>query len=231
VKYLAARKARELPAHCDVEDLVSSGLLALLGAIDRFDPSKGVTFEQYVWTRISGAVLDELRRQDWAPRSVRRTQRDVEAIQGRWFAEKGRAPSDAELAAELGLHLSHLYEHFRRIQQADVQSLNEPRPGPDGHPTEIGELLASSDSRLDPELAAMADDRANAWRQAMAALNWREQQIFVMAVVEERHGLEIAEAIGVSQSRISQLLRQIRHNLTKELNRYDHESERYPEAA
>src|SRR6185437_1627369 len=78
VKYLACRKVRELPAHCELDDLVSCGLLALIAAVDRFDPAKGATFEQYAWTRVSGAIMDELRRQDWAPRSLRRNGRAIE---------------------------------------------------------------------------------------------------------------------------------------------------------
>src|SRR5204863_346900 len=72
VKYIVYKKAREMPARCEVEDFISCGLEALMISIDRYDPAKGATLEQYAWTRIHGAVLDELRRQDWAPRSVRR---------------------------------------------------------------------------------------------------------------------------------------------------------------
>ncbi len=78
VKYIVYRKVREMPARCDVEDFISVGLEALMRSIDRFDPTKGATLEQYAWTRIHGAVLDELRRNDWAPRSVRRWERDIE---------------------------------------------------------------------------------------------------------------------------------------------------------
>src|SRR5690242_8175723 len=77
VKHLAHRKARELPAHYEVEDLVSAGLEALIAAVDRFDPAKG-GFESYAWTRVSGALIDELRRADWAPRSLRRSARELE---------------------------------------------------------------------------------------------------------------------------------------------------------
>ena len=66
VRYIASRKLRELPAHCDLDDLASSGLVALMEAVDRFDPAKGASFEQYAWTRVSGALVDELRRHDWA---------------------------------------------------------------------------------------------------------------------------------------------------------------------
>ena len=82
VKYLTCRKVRELPAHCQLDDLVSCGLLALIAAVDRFDAAKGATFEQYAWTRVSGAIMDELRRQDWAPRSLRRSGRAIERARG-----------------------------------------------------------------------------------------------------------------------------------------------------
>jgi RNA polymerase sigma factor FliA len=72
VKYIVFKKVRELPARCEVEDFISCGLEALIASIDRYDPEKGATLEQFAWTRIHGAVLDELRRQDWAPRSLRR---------------------------------------------------------------------------------------------------------------------------------------------------------------
>ena len=78
VKYIVYKKVREMPSRCEVEDFISCGLEALIQSIDRYDPEKGATLEQYAWTRIHGAVLDELRRQDWAPRSVRRWERDIE---------------------------------------------------------------------------------------------------------------------------------------------------------
>src|SRR5919112_1781358 len=72
VKYIVFRKVRELPPRCEVEDFLSCGLEALIASIDRYDPERGASLEQFAWTRVHGAVLDELRRQDWAPRSLRR---------------------------------------------------------------------------------------------------------------------------------------------------------------
>ena len=77
VKYIVFRKLREIPARCELEDFLSCGLEALIRSIDRYDPEKGATLEQFAWTRIHGAVLDELRRNDWAPRSLRRWERDI----------------------------------------------------------------------------------------------------------------------------------------------------------
>jgi RNA polymerase sigma factor for flagellar operon FliA len=82
VKYIVYNKIRELPARCEVDDFISCGLEALIASIDRYDPDKGATLEQYAWTRIHGAVLDELRRQDWAPRSLRRWERDIAKARG-----------------------------------------------------------------------------------------------------------------------------------------------------
>jgi len=105
-------KVRELPAHCELDDLVSCGLLALIGAVDRFDPAKGATFEQYAWTRVSGAIMDELRRQDWAPRALRRNGRAIERAKEQWQARTGRVPSDDELARDLEeVVLGVVHEH------------------------------------------------------------------------------------------------------------------------
>src|SRR5213592_4587646 len=101
VKYIVFKKIRELPARCDVEDFISCGLEALIASIDRFDPSKGATLEQFAWTRIHGAVLDELRRQDWAPRSLRRWERDIARAREAFNALHGRRPTRVELAEAL----------------------------------------------------------------------------------------------------------------------------------
>ena len=103
VKFIVYRKAREMPARCEVEDFIGCGLEALIQSIDRYDPSKGATLEQYAWTRIHGAVLDELRRMDWAPRSVRRWERDMDKAVEEFTALHGRRPRNEELADAMGI--------------------------------------------------------------------------------------------------------------------------------
>ena len=122
VKYLACRKVRELPAHCELDDLVSCGLLALIAAVDRFDPAKGATFEQYAWTRVSGAIMDELRRQDWAPRSLRRSGRAIERAREEWQSRNGRMPSDRELASELEIGVDELRENLEGLERDLIQT-------------------------------------------------------------------------------------------------------------
>jgi len=108
VKYIVYRKVREIPARCEVEDFISCGLEALIRSIDRYDPERGATLEQFAWTRIHGAVLDELRRNDWAPRSLRRWDRDLNRARESFVALYGRNPTNAELSDALGVTLSEL---------------------------------------------------------------------------------------------------------------------------
>src|SRR5690242_11617454 len=108
VKYIVYRKVREIPARCEVEDFISCGLEALIRSIDRYDPAKGATLEQFAWTRIHGAVLDELRRNDWAPRSLRRWDRDISKAHEAFIALHGRRPSREELADALAISVAEL---------------------------------------------------------------------------------------------------------------------------
>src|SRR3982751_1917763 len=124
VKYIAYRKVRELPASCQVEDFISCGLEALINAIDRYDPQKGATLEQFAWTRFHGAILDELRRQDWAPRSVRRWERDIHKAVEEFVVLHRRRPSREELADALGIEVAELRRRQDEVQQSDLTSLN-----------------------------------------------------------------------------------------------------------
>src|ERR1700727_1406537 len=101
VKYIVYKKVREIPARCEVDDFISCGLEALIRSIDRYDPQKGATLEQFAWTRIHGAVLDELRLNDWAPRSLRRLDREVGKARDTFFRLYGRRPTRDELADAL----------------------------------------------------------------------------------------------------------------------------------
>src|SRR3954452_4898980 len=116
VKYIVYNKIRELPARCEVDDFISCGLEALISSIDRYDPEKGATLEQYAWTRIHGAVLDELRRQDWAPRSLRRWERDINKAREQFTAVHGRRPTEEELADALATTVDGLRQREHEIQ-------------------------------------------------------------------------------------------------------------------
>jgi RNA polymerase sigma factor for flagellar operon FliA len=225
VKYLAVRKVRDLPAHCELDDLVSSGLVALMCAVDRFDPDKGATFEQYAWTRISGAILDELRRQDWAPRSLRRSARVADDARAGWQSQHGCAPTDGELADVLDMTVVELHGQDRLRSQADVLSLNSPtQSGDDSVGTEIGDLGQAPAQDTNPELAALAHERSAAFGKAVASLSDRERKILLLMTVNELRGYEVGEVLGISQGRVSELLSGIRRKLNTGMRSYDAEA-------
>src|SRR6058998_2961290 len=145
VKYIVFKKIRELPARCEVDDFISCGLEALIASIDRYDPEKGATLEQYAWTRIHGAVLDELRRQDWAPRSVRRWERDIE-----------RASES----------FSVLHRRRGEITRSDLTSLNTLVMSDDETTIERIDTIASTDERVDPVHATATAEAKDKFRAA-----------------------------------------------------------------
>ncbi len=232
VKYLACRKVRELPAHCELDDLVSCGLLALIAAVDRFDPVKGATFEQYAWTRVSGAIMDELRRQDWAPRSLRRSGRAIERTRDEWQSRHGRTPTDEELSTQLEITVSDLHDQLEGLSRADLLSLNTPARGSEeALPVEVGDTLEALSGEFDPELAALAGERSSALKAAITSLSEREQQILVLLYVHHLQGAEIGRVLGVSESRVSQLLSGVRRTLKDRLDSYDRGTEPRSKAA
>src|ERR1700755_3040312 len=124
VKYIVYKKVREIPARCEVDDFISCGLEALTRSIDRFDPEKGAHLERFAWTRIHGAVLDELRRNDWAPRSVRRWERDIDKASREFVALHGRPATTQERADTMGIAVAALRRRRDEIANSDLTSLN-----------------------------------------------------------------------------------------------------------
>src|SRR5271155_2135611 len=122
VRYIVYRKVREVPAQCDVEDFLSCGLEALIQSIERYDPGKGASLEQYAWTRVQGAVLDELRRHDWAPRSLRRDERAINEARETFVAINEREPSREELALMVGMTAPELPARMDQVALAEVGS-------------------------------------------------------------------------------------------------------------
>jgi len=214
VKYIVYRKIREVPAHQDADDYISHGLEALITSLDRYDPAKGATLEQFLWTRIHGAVLDELRRQDWAPRSVRRFDRQVLAAVRSFRAIHGREPTDDELADALAVSVDDLRGHRADLIRADVGSLNSTAADSgDDEGVERVDTLHSEDRRLRPEHAAMLTDSKRAFREAFETLSMREQEVCVLLYVKHLTLQEVGHVIGVTESRVSQIHSAVRKKL------------------
>ena len=213
VKYIVYRKAREIPARCEVEDFISCGLEALMRSIDRYDPAKGATLEQFAWTRIHGAVLDELRRNDWAPRSLRRWERDISRAREKFIALYGRAPSTEELADSVNLTVAALDKWLGDIHRADVGSLNVLVLGDDDTTIERIDTLSSQDADSDPEKRAVRDHAKERFRAAFEQLPERERQVAVRLYLHNMTLREIGDALGVTESRVCQIHSQLRKRL------------------
>jgi RNA polymerase sigma factor for flagellar operon FliA len=221
VKYIVYRKVREIPARFEVEDFISCGLEALMRSIDRYDPARGATLEQFAWTRIHGAVLDELRRNDWAPRSLRRWERDIARARERFIALYGHAPSQGQLAEAVGLSPEDLDRRLGDIHRSEVGSLNVLVLGEDDTTIERIDTLASTDSDSDPETRAVRDHAKERFRAAFEQLPDRERQVAVLLYVHNLTLREIGEALGVTESRVCQIHSQLRRRLRELLSADD----------
>ncbi len=217
-KYIVYKKIRSLPAHCDREDLISCALEALIRSIDRYEPQRGATLEQFAWTRIHGAVIDELRRQDWAPRTLRRWERDILAARDNFANVYGRQPTQDELAAAVGSTAAELTERQREIAASELTSLNSMVLTADAAIERI-DTLASQDRETDPEFAGAKAEAKAKFRRAFAALSEREREIAVLVYVKHLTLREIGEILGVSESRVCQIHGQLKHRLREALRR------------
>ena len=218
VKYIVYKKLREMPARCEAEDFIACGLEALIHSIERYDPEKGATLEQYAWTRIHGAVLDELRRQDWAPRSVRRWERDIEKVVESFTVLHGRRPTTDELADALGVPVDELRRRRDEIARSDVTSLNTPVLADDQTTIERVDTIAGDDPREDPLHAAAQSEAKDLFRAAFAKLPRREREVAVLLYVKHMTLAEIGEILGVSESRVCQIHSQLKRTLKQQLS-------------
>ncbi|MGH3549475.1 MAG: FliA/WhiG family RNA polymerase sigma factor [Pseudonocardiaceae bacterium] len=203
VKYVAGRVGTGLPAHVDIADLVQSGVFGLWDAIDRFEPERGLKFETYAMQRIRGAILDELRAQDWVPRSVRSRAREVERALERLESRLQRSATDAEVAVELGVSVAELRELYAQLQLTSVIALDElmavGRGGrsiaetlPDDTTQEPGALLDSVESR-------------RMLAEAVSQLTDRDRVVVSLYYFENLTLAEIGRVLGVTESRVCQL--------------------------
>jgi len=205
VKYVAGRLASGLPAHVDDDDLVSYGLLGLIGAIERYDPDRDVKFETYAITRIKGSIIDELRALDWVPRSVRSRARDIERTIAELESRLGRAPSDEEIAGRLGLSQDELDESLSDISRTSIAALDELwTVSAGGDQISLIDTIEDAQGK-DPISALASTEMREAIGEAISGLPEREKLVITLYYYEELTLREIGEVLGVTESRISQL--------------------------
>jgi RNA polymerase sigma factor for flagellar operon FliA len=206
VKYVAGRLGSGLPAHVDDEDLVSYGLLGLIGAIERYDPDRDVKFETYAIQRIRGAIIDELRALDWVPRSIRSRARDIERAIAELEAKFGRAPTDEEISKKLGISEDELNESLSEISRSSIAALDElwTISGTSGDQVALIDTIEDTEAP-DPQSSLSQTELREAIADAIARLPEREKLVVTLYYYEELTLREIGEVLGVTESRVSQL--------------------------
>src|SRR6266516_4075558 len=205
VKFVAGRLGAGLPSHVDDADLISYGLMGLIGAIERFEPERGIKFETFAMTRIRGAIIDELRSLDWVPRSVRSRAREIERAIAVLERELMRAPTDDEIAKKLGIEPEELEDSLREISRTSVAALDE-LWSPMGGGDQIALIDTIEDgSGPDPESSLEQTEIREALAEPIWSLPEREKLVVTLYYYEELTLREIGEVLGVTESRVSQL--------------------------
>ncbi len=206
VKYVAGRMASGLPAHVDEADLISYGLGGLISAIQRFDLSREIKFETYAITRIKGAIIDELRSIDWVPRSVRARAREIERANSKLEHKLHRAPTDEEMAGEIGLTVKEFQDSLLQISNSSVAALDELWTVSDSSGDQVSLLDTLQDPDApDPAQLIDATELKDRIADAIARLPEREKLVVALYYYENLTLREIGEVLGVTESRVSQL--------------------------
>jgi RNA polymerase sigma factor for flagellar operon FliA len=206
VKRIAVHLASRLPPSVQVGDLVQAGLMGLLDATRHYEPAQGASFETYAGIRVRGAMLDEIRRNDWAPRAVRRRAREAAAAVVRVEARVLREARDTEVAAELGISLAEYHAILQDSTAARLTSLDDGDDGDDSPGDRPGDRIAARDG--DPERAMGEADLRAELARGIAELPERERMVMSLYYDDELNLKEIGAVLGVTESRVCQLHRQ-----------------------
>lgn len=201
VKIIAGRLSMYLGYNVEYEDLVSYGIFGLIDAIDKFDYEKGIKFETYASLRIRGSILDQIRKMDWLPRTIRQKQKKMDNVLLKLEKELGRPATDEEMAKELGISLEEYYTWEGQTQASRLISIDECiEQGVEIQPN------SSVKSRFDgPESVIERQELKRELEEALAILTEKERKVILLYYYEELTLKEISMIMEVSESRISQL--------------------------
>jgi RNA polymerase sigma factor for flagellar operon FliA len=202
VRFLARRIHERLPQHVDIEDLVSAGVVGLMDAFSKFDPGKRVQFRSYAQFRIRGAILDSLRTLDWSPRELRRKGRAAEEAIRVLTAKLGHAPGEGEVALQMGLGLEEYQQLLGDLKGLEIGTLHMERNEDSGE-EELAYVPGRPDE--DPLFRCLKGELEERLAEAIANLPDRERLVMTLYYYEEMTMREIGLALGVVESRVSQV--------------------------
>jgi len=203
VRRLAHHMMAKLPPNIQVDDLIQVGLIGLSEALTRFEATQGVQFETFAPQRIRGAMLDELRENDWMSRGSRKSQKTIEQALRRLEHQLGRSPSESEIATELGMKLADYQSLLGKVRGTQLVYLEDMAHGNEDEDNYLDRHV--SDSEADP-LSVLRDQRLRqSLVDAIKHLPEREQYIMSMYYEQDMNLKEIATVLGVTESRVCQL--------------------------
>lgn len=203
VKLVAGRLSMYLGYNVEYEDLCSYGIFGLIDAIDKFDSMKDVKFETYASLRIRGSILDQIRKMDWIPRTIRQRQKQIDQVMHEIEQEKGRQATDEEIAKALGITEDEYYDWQSQMKITGVVSLDDfLESGSDVPQSNAGQTTARFDS---PEENIEKQELVKMLGEALELLTEKEQKIITLYYYQELTLKEIANVLDVSESRVSQL--------------------------
>lgn len=198
VKRIAYHLIARLPASVQVDDLIQAGLMGLLEAAGHYDAAQGASFETYAGIRIRGAMLDEIRRYDWVPRSVHRKARAIAQAFAEVERSEGRAADDTEVARRLNMTLDEYYDALQDASASRLFSLDDGEEG-----MQLGDTVF--DERAGPERQIEDEDYRRALAKHIGKLPERERLVLGLYYDEELNLREIGQVLGVSESRVCQI--------------------------
>ncbi len=203
VRYIARRIHGRLPRHVPFEDLVHAGVVGLMDALNKFDQSKHVQFSSYAKFRIRGAILDSLRELDWSPRELRRKGRLVDSIYWMLSGKLGRAPNENEIAREMGIHLGELQSLLAELDGLELGTLRvESQRG--GKEEDLTDYIPGKPEET-PFFQCLRSEAKHLIEQAISELPEKEQRVLVLYYYEELTMKKVGAALGIGESRVSQI--------------------------
>jgi RNA polymerase sigma factor for flagellar operon FliA len=202
VRYLARRIHERLPQHVELDDLVSAGMVGLIDAFNKFDHRKKVQFKSYAQFRIRGAILDSLRILDWSPRELRRKGRAVQEAMQALTNRFGRTPSEQEIASEMNLGLNAYQQLLGELKGLEIGSLNTEHTEDSGE-EELAYIAGSPED--DPLFRCLQGEMTQRLADAIEELPEKERMVLTLYYYEELTMKEIGLALGVVESRVSQI--------------------------
>ena len=212
VRSVAYRMVSRFPSCVEAEDLVTIGTIGLIDAVDKFQENQSVTFGAYARIRVQGAILDELRKEDWVPRSVRTRHHELKTARETLRMDLGRDPSHAEWAEALGVTTARLTQMVQDSTLKSLISMEETTPGTDesiGNSL-VGDAANPLDEATRSHVAAMV-------REAIASLPEREKYLVDLYYFQDLTFKEIGAILGVTESRVSQLHTRMKNRLYSKL--------------